>query len=403
VVLGVQRGEPSALPAHALVYEEWLEAAVSQDLPSSSETDPAWLFYTSGTTGMAKGALLSHRNVIASATNSLCAFEFSRHEVALFFFPMFHIAGYILLTHMLRGDSVVVMRSFEVKAYLDAVQQHRITCHAIAPTMLAMVLDHPCVDDYDTSSLRFMMYGASAMPAQVIRAAMARWPNVGFGTSFGMTELAGNVLYLGRNDHLLGQGEEPDILAACGTPIPLARVRLVDDLGQDVIAGEAGELAVRGDQVFMGYWRNDAATASSFLDGWFLTGDIGRRDSRGRFYIVDRKKDMIISGGENIYSREIENLLYEHPAVAEVAVVGEAHRTWGEQVVAIVCLRAPIERAGAVLDEFCKVRIGGYKRPRRYVFLEALPKSPSGKILKAVLRQQLRAGEFTQPSHGDSH
>lgn len=246
VLLGVQGASLPTLPtfpdlpADALVYEDWLEAAVERDLPLLTEADPAWLFYTSGTTGVAKGALLSHRNVIASATNSLCAFEFSRTETALFFFPMFHIAGYILLTHLLRGDTVVLMRSFEVAAYLEAVQRHRITCHAIAPTMLAMVLDHPRVDDYDTSSLQFMMYGASAMPAQVIQAAMARWPDVGFGTSFGMTELAGNVLYLGRREHFLGLNEDPDILAACGTPTPLARVRLVDDRGQDVVPGAAG-------------------------------------------------------------------------------------------------------------------------------------------------------------------
>ena len=379
----------------AVAYDAWLAAAPEgMPLPRPHDDDPAWLLYTSGTTGRAKGALLSHRSLVAGALNTLVAFDLGRHEVALFLFPMFHIAGYTLLAYLLRGYPIVLMRGFEVEAYLAAVQRHRISHHSIAPTMLAMVLDHPRIADYDTSSLRFIAYGASAMPAEVIRAAMARWPGVGFGTSFGMTELAGNVLYLGRDEHLRALNHQPALLAACGWPMPLARVRLVDDDGRDVADGQAGELAVAGDQVFTGYWRNDAANQAAFRDGWFLTGDIGRRDAQGRFFIVDRKKDMIISGGENIYSREVENLLYEHPAVAEVAVVGAGHPTWGEQVVALVRLREPGAADAAALDAFCKARIGGYKRPRRYVFLDALPKSAAGKILKAELRRQLQAGDF---------
>ena len=162
--------------------------------------------------------------------------------------------------------------------------------------------------------------------------------------------------------------------------------------------GQAGELAIKGDQVFSAYWRNDAANLASFRDGWFLSGDVGRRDAQGRMYIVDRKKDMIISGGENVYSREVENLLYEHPAVAEVAVVGAAHPIWGEQVVALLRLREAADAADAVdaatLDAFCKPRIAGYKRPRRYIFVDELPKSAAGKILKAQLRQQLADGIF---------
>ncbi|MBL8348812.1 MAG: AMP-binding protein [Burkholderiaceae bacterium] len=389
-------GEP---PAGLPGYDAWLAAAPAAALPQlASDDDPAWLLYTSGTTGRAKGALLSHRNLVTAMLNTLVAFDLGRREVALFMFPMFHIAGYALLGYLLRGYPVVLMRGFEVEGYLAAVQRHRITHHAIAPTMLAMVLEHPRIDAYDTASLRSIAYGASAMPAEVIRAAMARWPGVGFGTTFGMTELAGNVLYLGRDEHQRALDHEPSVLAACGLPMPLARVRIVDDDGRDLPDGQAGELAVRGDQVFTGYWRNDAANQASFRDGWFLTGDIGRRDTQGRVYIVDRKKDMIISGGENIYSREVENLLYEHPAVAEVAVVGQRHPTWGEQVVALVRLREGAAADAATLDAFCKQRIGGYKRPRRYVFLAALPKSAAGKILKAELRRQLQAGEFDKDS-----
>ena len=403
----LQASRPQALklvvlgeaPAGALAYRDWLAAAPAHAaLPSAADDDPAWLLYTSGTTGRAKGALLSHRSLMAGAINTMCAFDLGRQEVALFLFPMFHIAGYSLLAYLLNSYPIVLMRGFETEAYLSAVQRYRITHHSIAPTMLAMVLEHPRVDDFDTSSLRFIAYGASAMPAEVIRAAMARWPGVGFGTGFGMTELAGNVLYLSRDEHLRALQHQPGVLAACGTPMPLAQVRLVDDEGLDVADGQAGELAIKGDQVFSAYWRNDAANLASFRDGWFLSGDVGQRDAQGRMYIVDRKKDMIISGGENVYSREVENLLYEHPSVAEVAVVGAADPIWGEQVVALLRLRDAADAADAadasMLDAFCKPRIAGYKRPRRYIFVDELPKSAAGKILKAQLRQQLADGIY---------
>jgi acyl-CoA synthetase (AMP-forming)/AMP-acid ligase II len=230
------------------------------------------------------------------------------------------------------------------------------------------------------------------MAPEILRAAMARWPNVGFRTAYGMTELAGNVTYLTREDHEYALVHDQSVLTSCGRPNPLSNVRIVDAEGRDVAPGQPGEITVRGEQVFAGYWRNEKATQDSFRDGWFLTGDIGRCDQAGRFYIVDRKKDMIISGGENVYSREVEDLLYEHPSVAEVAVVGAPDSKWGETVVALVRLRSAA--TPGALDEFCKARIGGYKRPRRYVFVEELPKSATGKILKAELRQLLRSGHF---------
>ena len=377
-------------PQGCLGYEELLAAAPDGPRPEPSTPDaPAWLMYTSGTTGRSKGAVMSHRSVLASVTNTMCAFDFGRDDTSLFMFPMFHIAGYALLGYMLRGNPIVLMRGFEVGAYLANVARYRITQHAIAPTMLAMVLEDPRVDDHDTSSLRQIAYGASAMPPEIIRAAMARWPHVGFGTGFGMTELCGNVVYLSRDEHLHALEREPSVLASCGRPMPLAQVRIIDDAGRDVPEGATGELAVRGDQVFSGYWRNEAATRESFVDGWFRTGDIGRRDAQGRFYVVDRKKDMIITGGENVYSREVEDLLYEHPAVAEAAVVGERDPKWGEKVVALVRLRSGASADADALDAFCRKRIGGYKRPRRYIFVDELPKSAAGKILKAELRRRL--------------
>ena len=382
-----------ATPGRELDYETLLARGEPGDTPARpGEDEPAWLLYTSGTTGRAKGALLTHRNIMAAVLNMLCGSDLGRNEVSLFMFPMFHIAGYVLPGYLLRGYTIVLMRGFDVETYLANVEKYAITQHAIAPTMLAMVLDDPRTPGYDTSSLCNISYGASAMAPEILRAAMARWPNVGFRTAYGMTELAGNVTYLTREDHDHALAHDQSVLASCGMPNPLSNVRIVDAEGNDVVPGQPGEIIVRGDQVFAGYWRNDKATRESFRDGWFLTGDIGRCDSASRFYVVDRKKDMIISGGENVYSREVEDLLYEHPSVAEVAIIGAPESKWGETIVALVRLRSAT--TANALDEFCKARIGGYKRPRRYIFVEELPKSATGKILKAELRQLLRSGHF---------
>ncbi|HWS75308.1 MAG TPA: AMP-binding protein, partial [Quisquiliibacterium sp.] len=307
----------------AIAYEALLESGRgAPPPPRPGEDEPAWLLYTSGTTGHPKGVPLTHRNLIAGVLNTMCVFEQREHEVALFMFPAFHIAGYVLGSYLLRGYPLVLMRGFEAGAYFDAVERHGVTTHAIAPTMLAMLLEHPRAATANLSSLWQMGYGSSAMPPETMRRAFERWPELGFATTFGMTELSGNVAYYSRADHVHAYRHDHGLLAACGREMPLARIRIVDDQGRDVTQGQAGEILVKGDQVFGGYWRNEQANRESFTDGWFHTGDVGRFDDERRLYLVDRKKDMIISGGENVYSREVEDVLCLHPSVAEVAVVG---------------------------------------------------------------------------------
>lgn len=364
-------------------------------VPRGTEDDPAWILFTSGTTGRAKGAVLTHRNLMTGTQTMMMSSDAGRSEVVLFQFPMFHIAAYTLIWFLLRGYTVVVVRSFEARICLQAIEQHRVTMMSIAPTMLAMLLENPALADHDTSSLRLLTYGSSAMPAEVIRRAMARWPAIGFGTAFGMTELAGNALYHDRQAHVRAVQDAPHLIASCGKPMALSCVRLIDDAGQDVPRGEMGELAVKGEQVFSGYWRNDEANRSAFRDGWFLTGDMGRRDADGYFYIVDRKKDMIISGGENVYSREIEKVLYQFPGVAEVAVIGMPDVKWGEQVTAVLRLsQAATPEFIDELESFCRTRMAGFKRPRRWVIVQALPQTPAGKIKKAELRKLLVEGKL---------
>jgi acyl-CoA synthetase (AMP-forming)/AMP-acid ligase II len=313
----------------------------------------------------------------------------------MFTFPQFHVAGYVMPLYHLRGYPVVLMRNFDPATLLAAVERHGCTNTAMAPTMVAMLLEDPNTDRYDLSSLRRLGYGASAMPAEVLRLARARWPNIGFSTGFGMTELSGNVMSLSKADHDRAAEAGLPILGSVGRQMPLARVRVVDDAGVDCPPGQPGEIWVKGDQVLTGYWRNPDATASSFHDGWFKTGDVGRWDEEGYLYIVDRKKDMILTGGENVYPREVEEVLYRHPAVVEAAVLGAPDPKWGEKVVAVVCVREGHEVTGADIIAFCREEIAGYKKPKHVIFIEALPKNASGKVLKRELRDQIAAGELT--------
>jgi len=227
----------------------------------------------------------------------------------------------------------------------------------------------------------------------VLRRARARWPGVGFSTGFGMTELAGNVMFLSPADHDRAADQGLPILSSVGRQMPLARVRVVDDDGVDAPAGTPGEIVVNGDQVLMGYWRNPEATTGSFFDGgWFRSGDVGRFDADGYLTIVDRKKDMVLTGGENVYPREVEEVLYQHPAVLEAAVIGAPDPKWGEKVVAVVCRRADV--AAADLIAHCRERLAGYKKPRHVVFIDVLPRNASGKVLKRELRERIATGEL---------
>jgi acyl-CoA synthetase (AMP-forming)/AMP-acid ligase II len=357
-----------------------------------AETDLCWLLYTSGTTGLPKGAMLSHRNLMAGILNSMAGWEVGTAEVSMYTFPMFHVAGYVMPMWHLRCHPIVLMRSFDPPTLLANVEKYRITGTSMAPTMVAMLLENPETARYDLSSLTRLGYGAAAMPGEVLRRARTRWPRINFATGFGMTELSGNVMTMGAADHVRAAEQGLEILRSVGKQMPLARVRVVDDAGMDVPTGVAGEIIVKGDQVLSGYWRNPEATAAAFTDGWFHTGDVGRWDEEGYLYIVDRKKDMILTGGENVYPREVEEVLYRHPAVVEAAVLGAPDPRWGEKVVAVVVAREGHAVTGADLVAFCREEIASYKKPKHVVFIEVLPKNASGKVLKRELRDQIAAG-----------
>ena len=355
------------------------------------EDDLAWLIYTSGTTGMPKGAMLSHRNLLLSTLNAAVNTTPEPDTVALFPWPLCHVAGYVFPICHLLATPVVLMRAYEPESFFAHIERYRVTNASMAPTMMNMLLDHPKIGDYDLSSVRVLGYGAAPMPVEVLRRSMERFPGAGFATGFGMTELAGNVFSFPDEAHQAALAGDTSVLQSVGQQLPLSCVRIVDDAMNDVAVGEIGELVVQGDQVTMGYWGNPEATAEAFAGGWFHSGDLAKWDAAGNCYIVDRKKDMIITGGENVYSREVEEILYQHPAVAEAAVIGLPDEHWGENVVAVVQCRPGLESSEAELIAFCRESLAGYKKPKQVLFVDELPRNAAGKILKRELRDRFGA------------
>ena len=361
--------------------------------PALDDREIAWIIYTSGTTGMPKGAMLSHRNLFASIFNSQVSQPGEPPENPYFLmpFPLCHIAGFAVLGQHLVGNPVALMTAYSSAAWMRMVDELRITGTALAPTMINMLLNDPGIATHDLGSLRSLGYGASSIPAEVLRRAMARFGPI-FTQGFGMTELAGNVIFMSKADHVRADREAPELLRAAGRVGALAAVRIVDAEDNDCPVGVAGEIVVRGDQVLAGYWNRPEANAEAFRGGWFHTGDVARMDDEGFVYIVDRKKDMIVSGGENVYPREVEEVLFQHPAVAEAAVFGLPDTHWGERVSAAIVLRPEARVEPAELDAFCRGRLAGYKRPRDWHVVSEIPKNVSGKVLKRELRVRFGSG-----------
>lgn len=357
-------------------------------LPVRPEPDEAaWLVYTSGTTGTPKGAVLSHRNLLTAVTSSVLEWALPPDTVFLNCFPLCHVGGYVVLVNHLAGSTVGILRGYDNATFLRLVQQWRVTRTGLAPTMINFLLQDPALDEHDLSSLRAIGYGSSAIPAAVLRAGLARF-GCDFFQGMGMTELAGNVLHLDEAAHRRAAAGEDGLLAAAGKPMRLAEIRIVDEAGQDVAPGEVGELIVRGEQVMTGYWRDPAATAAAWTDGWFHTGDLVRRDDEGFVYLVDRKKDLIISGGENVASLTVEQALYRHPSVSEAAAIGVPNETWGEIVCAVVVLRPDATVSPDDIVAHCRRHLGGFEVPRRVEFVDVLPRNVTGKILKRDLRER---------------
>ncbi len=383
-----------------LSLQSLLEADERPSLPDIHDDALALMLYTSGTTGKPKGVMLAHANLIASAEAANHAAELDRWEgprIAMSAMPMAHIFGVgvmnsgYLIPDRLAGAYSVQMRWFEPEGFMALIQRQGCTTMAAVPTMLAMILNHPNVEAYDLSSLKEVVCGAAPLPVELARAFMDRYA-CRVREIYGMTENTG----IGSANRL----SEPYRPGSAGRPYFNTEVRIVDDAGRTVPAGARGEIVTRGPTTMKGYHKKPEATTEAVRDGWLHTGDIGYFDAEGYLYIVDRKKDMIIRGGENIYPAEVEDALYAHPAVAEAAVVGVPDPIYGEAVVAFVVPRRQPKVEEAELIEFVRGRITKFKAPERVFFLEALPKAGVGKILRRELREMARRAMAPASSGG---
>ena len=381
-------------PDGLLDYEALLAGSEPVADAERGYEDLAGLFYTGGTTGRSKGVMLSHRNLVMNTFNVLPTLGLHSGMRWLHAAPMFHSAdGCATFGVTAVAGLHTFIPSFTPDATLNAIQEHRITHTLLVPTMVNMMVNSPNVDQYDLSSLTGLTYGASPMPQSVIERAMAVLPQCGFTHAYGQTECAPLVTTTGAEFHML-DGPYAGRFKSAGRAVPGVELKIADGSGRELPRGEIGEICSRGPHVMQGYWQRPDLTAEAIKDGWMHSGDAAYMDEEGFIYIVDRVKDMIISGGENIYSVEVENALYQHDAVVECAVIEIPDDTWGESVHAVVRLHDGHNASADDLMTHCRQLIAGFKCPRSVSFRdEPMPLSGAGKILKPELRKPFWEGQ----------
>ncbi len=378
---------PDAADVEWPQYEALLAEASPAPPIEASEDDDAILLYTGGTTGRSKGVRLTHRNVIANGMQMAPAMRIKYDDVYLHVAPMFHSADLLGTAYTLMGAAHAYLPQFSGPNLLRALQDHGVTQVMLAPTMIIMTLQEPDFEAYDLSRFRLLFYGSSPMAVEWTRRAMDRFPGE-IQQGYGLTETSPVLTTLDMEEHAEAVATESyDILRSVGRPVIGVDLRIVDDDGDEVPVGEDGEVTIRAPNVTRGYLNRPEENAAAFRDGWFHTGDVGRVDAGGYLYLLDRKKDMVITGGENVYTSEVEAALYQHAGVHEAAVVGVPDEKYGEALFAVI-----VPAPGATLSEddiiaHCRERIGGYKVPRRMAFVAEMPKSAMGKILKNELRR----------------
>ena len=374
-------------PGGTLSYDALRDAAAPITAHDPAEDDDAILLYTGGTTGRGKGVRITHRNIVANAMQLSHIMAVRPEDSYLHVAPMFHSTDLKATCLTLHGGRHVYLSEFTPAGVLKAIEEYGITIGSLVPAMILRMLQDPAFGSHDLSTLRIISYGTSPMAAEWIRRTMQAFPGVAMQQVYGLTETSPVLAILDEHDHARALAGREDLLRAGGRPVAGTDVRIVNDEGAELPPGESGEILVRGPQVAAGYHNRPRETREAFTDGWFRTGDVGRLDAEGYLFILDRKKDMIITGGENVYTSEVEAAIYQHPAVHEVAVIGVPDERFGEALCAVI-VRAP---GSSITQEeiiaHCRGRIGGYKIPRRVRFVEALPKSAMGKVLKQDLRR----------------
>jgi acyl-CoA synthetase (AMP-forming)/AMP-acid ligase II len=379
-------------------YESLVAQPRSSSLPEVSIQDEevAQIYYTSGTTGRPKGVLLSHKNVTSHALGTIAEIQLTDRDVWIHVAPLFHLAdAWATWAITWVGGTHVLVREFEPKAVLEAIEKEKVTLTNLIPTMLNLMVNHPEVGKYDYRSLRVLLSGGAPIAPEVVRKIVETF-KCDYIQTYGMTETSPYLTLSILKDHLkkLSYEDQLRFKSKTGREFIGVELKVVNEKGEEVKRDEkeVGEIIVKGDIVTKGYWKLPEETAKSIKNGWLHTGDMAVMDQEGYVTIVDRKKDMILTGGENVYSTEVENVLYMHPAILECAVVGIPDPKWGEAVKGVVVLKTGQKAAAEEIIQFCKEKIAHYKAPKSIDFIETLPRTGSGKIHKKGLRDKYWEG-----------
>jgi len=372
-------------------YREIVESQATTEPESEiAEDDPLTIIYTSGTTGSPRGAIYTHKQKLDNATKKALFIGAEFGDRHLNVLPMFHIGGdsHIWPFFLMGGCNVLIPGvSFDPAEALRMISEEQISDFHIVPTQLISLLNLPGIEKYDLHNLKRIWYAASPMPTEVLKKGLSIFGPI-FFHSFGQTESGPEITVLSKANlrHSLESEDGENVVASCGQPCVDVHVRIVDEAGCDLETGEIGEIIVKSERIMSGYWRKPDETKETIRDGWLYTGDLGYYDEKGYIYIADRKKDMIITGGENVYPIEVENVLYRYPAIKEVAVIGIPDPHWVERVHALIVLKENTQATAEEIIAFCKENIAHYKAPKSVEFVKDLPKNPQGKILKKEIR-----------------
>lgn len=368
-------------------YDELKAAADAIPPHDPAEDDDAILLYTGGTTGRGKGVRISHRNIVSNALQVSRSMSVSQSDVYLHTSPMFHSTDLKATVCSLLGAGHAYLPEFSPAVVLQAIARYRVTIGSWVPAMIIRILQDPELGRHDISTLRLISYGTSPMAAEWIRRTMAAFPGVAMHQIYGLTETVPVLCLLDEADHLRALEDRPDLLSAGGRPVPGVDIKILSEDGVELPPGGSGEVVVRGPQIAKGYHNRPVDNAEVFKNGWFHTGDVGRFDEEGYLFILDRKKDMVVTGGENVYTSEVEAAIFKHPGVHDVAVIGVPDARFGEALFAVIVPAPGQTLAAEEIISHCRERIGGYKIPRQIVFVDALPRSAMGKVLKQDLRR----------------
>ncbi len=373
-----------------LYYEDLIKEATDAEPDTIiDENDMAVLMYTGGTTGLPKGVMMSHRNIMTALLSAIIGAGFTREDSTCFILPFFHVSFWPALCILMVGGKVVINRRPDLNGILQLIQDEKCTHINAVPTVYSWILQFADVNSYDLTSLRLITYAGSPFPPEVLKKCIQKLGNI-FAQGYGMTEALG-ATGLAEWNHVL-EGEKSRLLASAGKEAPCAEVKVVDENDMDLKPEQIGEIVVRGKHVMMGYWKNPELTREVLRNGWYHTGDMGYMDEDKYLFLVDRKADMIVTGGENVYPKETEDALYEHPSVMECAVVAAPDEKWGERVQAVVVLKGSQSAAEEELIAHCKKRLAGYKCPKAVEFWDALPKTPIGKIIRKDVKARFWVG-----------